>query len=305
MIELNIAGLTPWKKVMQQTVESVEKKKNGQSDIVKTKWRVFNLAFSGGIEFGTNLVIGGRPRTGKSVLGSTMLYDICEINDTNKFIIIYYNWEMTNVQQGMRFLSSKTDIAVGDLKSNYSKLRDDEFKRVVQASGATNYPIYFIELSKRTKEIKELTEKILVLHPDIKIINIFDHTRLVTKTNEKSEEEKLTSLYMTCNDIKKLGCANIILTQLNRNLDKEIMQKYRAPTDADVFGADAAMQFADNMLLLHRPDIYGVDQWLTEDGQGYMQTLDMMWGEVAKAREGSEGTMLFKTNLKFNQITQL
>jgi hypothetical protein len=106
------------------------------------------------------------------------------------------------------------------------------------------------------------------------------------------------------NTIKKMGCMNIFISQLSRKLEEYISDKgYRAPNRFDIFGADSPMQYADNMILLHRPETYKVDSWMFGDDE--IKTELKMWGEVGKARDASEGTMIFDCDLANNKITQI
>lgn len=291
--------------VVAQAIASIEKKRLKNEDILKTKWPRFNATIGGGLEFETNLVIGARPRTGKSALMIQLMNDICEVNNTENLALICYTWEMTAVQQAMRTISSKLKLSVKELKSNEQALGKYylDLLRTEMAENA-NYPIYYAG-GCTSKEIVTNTAWIKKMNPGVRLINFFDHSRLVRKTNEKSEEERLTGFYMACNEVKKMDCINIILTQLNKKLDDDCLHSkkgYRAPVEGDVFGADAAFQFADNMILLHRPELYSCDLW--DFGDRKISTENKMWGEAVKVRDGSQGVMTFDINLAHNIITQ-
>lgn len=313
-MKYDLPGSVHLSDVLKETKESIEARRNKNTKIVKSKWPVFDRSFGGGLEIGTNLIIGARPKVGKSAFSSILTNDILEMNIDPNLVILNFNWEMTNEQQGMRFFSNKIGKSVSELKSSRYKWDDPstfkyklDDKSLLELSSIIDkhkeLPIYFFDVSKNTREILTIIDKVKFLNEEANIITIFDHTRLVTKTNEKSEEEKITSLFMMGNQIKKMGCMNIFISQLNRQLDNDIISRgYRAPFSNDLFGADSALQFADNMILLHRPEIYKVDSW--EYGDDEIKTERKMWGEVVKARDASEGVMVFDVDLANNRITQ-
>lgn len=303
-MKYDLPGSVHLSDVLKGTKESIAARRNKNTKIVKSKWPVFDRSFGGGLEIGTNLIIGARPKVGKSAFSSILTNDILEMNIDPNLVILNFNWEMTNEQQGMRFFSNKIGKSVSELKSSKTQLAEKyllELSNIIEKH--KDLPIYFFDVSKNVREILNIIEKVKFINPEANVINIFDHTRLVTKTNEKSEEEKITSLFMMGNQIKKLGCMNIFISQLNRQLDNDIIARgYRAPFSNDLFGADSALQFADNMILLHRPEIYKVDSW--EYGDDEIKTERKMWGEVVKARDASEGVMVFDVDLANNRITQ-
>jgi len=303
-MKYDLPGSVHLSDVLKETKESIEARRNKNTKIVKSKWPVFDRSFGGGLEIGTNLIIGARPKVGKSAFSSILTNDILEMNTDPNLVILNFNWEMTNEQQGMRFFSNKIGKSVSELKSSKTQLAEKyllELSNIIEKH--KDLPIYFFDVSKNVREILNIIEKVKFINHEANVINIFDHTRLVTKTNEKSEEEKITSLFMMGNQIKKLGCMNIFISQLNRQLDNDIIARgYRAPFSNDLFGADSALQFADNMILLHRPEIYKVDSW--EYGDDEIKTERKMWGEVVKARDASEGVMVFDVDLANNRITQ-
>lgn len=313
-MKYDLPGSVHLSDVLKETKESIEARRHKNTKIVRSKWPVFDRSFGGGLEVETNLIIAARSGQGKSAFASILVSDILEENTNPNLVVLNFNWEMSNQQQGMRYFSNKIGKSVSELKS--SKYRWDDpstFKYKLDEKylkdidnvieGTVEVPMYFFDVSKRVREIHTIIEKIKFINPEAYIINVFDHTRLVTKTNEKSEEEKITNLFAMGNEIKKIGCLNIFISQLNRKLEEEIQQKgYRAPTRFDIFGADSPMQFADNMILLHRPETYKVDSW--EFGDDEIKTERKMWGEVVKARDASEGVMVFDVDLANNRITQ-
>ena len=113
---------------------------------------------------------------------------------------------------------------------------------------------------------------------------------------------------LLCDTLKKdpVFGINIIISQLNREVEKHTINKeYRAPVATDIFGADAVQQFADAIILLHRPDLYGLEEYNLGvlNGIPYkLETKNKIVAEVVKNREGRLGRLVFEHDLSINKI---
>lgn len=315
---VNYGGFVRADEVLLNSIETIKNRRNGRVSGVITPWKPLNRVFGGAIEFGSNFILGARPGMGKSAIATILAFEIPLLNNI-PIIILYWNWEMTNVSQGIRFFSNRTGKTVTQLKSagymeSDSSTKDyqldfETFNTLAHYSNTVKDINFFFHQQPVTAyRFEETVEAISKANPGFAIINIVDHTRYVKKLKEATEEERLTSLYMAGNRIKNsTGCINIFLSQLNRELERYIIEKsYRAPVNSDLFGADSAYQCADYMLLIHRPERYNVEEWWAgTDSNGKpvkIKTKDFMWGELVKNREGIEGTILFQHELKYNRI---
>jgi replicative DNA helicase len=191
-MKYELPGAKHLSEVLKETKESIEARRKKNTKILRSRWPVFDRSFGGGLEIGTNLIIGARSGQGKSAFASILVNDILECNDNPNLVILNFNWEMTNEAQGMRFLSNKLGKSVSDLKS--SKFRWDDpstLKYKLEESVLPridsiiakheSYPMYFFDVSKRVREIYDIIDRVKFLNPEAHIVNVFDHTRLVTR----------------------------------------------------------------------------------------------------------------------------
>lgn len=288
----------------------LEARKSGKTFGFATRWLKFNKAVNGGIGFGQNFTIGARPRVGKSAYANILAFDIFRCNPDTKTVVLNWTFEMPGYQLAIRNWSSSLNKSVNDLLNN---LEDSTFDVIKRSSDKyNNLNMYFIEVPKNVDEIQKIVEDVYrQVGNEYHIVNIFDHTRLITKTNEKTEEEKIHSLLARCNHLKKkYGLVNILLSQLNRKTvdDFNSSKKYRAPDESDIFGADAVYQYSDICLLLHRPSLFGVTKYSIDDVSGLpisVDTKNLMVGELIKNRDGKQGTFLYKANLAVNSIEEM
>ncbi len=193
---------------------------------------------------------------------------------------------------------------------------DDSFKEKIIAiiknelpEEIKNYPIYFSDSLTNIESVHAAIIKMKQAIPGIPIINIFDHSRLILGSDAaEAEEKKLFRLYSMCNTIKKMDCINIVLSQLNRKVEDYIAQtgRYRAPNEADLFGADAAGQFADTIAIMHNPSKYGTigkEFYMDSEERTKIKTANKLWMEIVKNREGTLGRVVFNVNFAASSIT--
>jgi replicative DNA helicase len=195
--------------VFSEADKILEERKNGKVFGYATRWKKFNSIINGGIGFGQNLTIGARPRVGKSAFANILAFDIFRCNPNTKTIVLNWTFEMPGYQLAIRNWSSSLNKPVNELLNN---LEDSTFDLIKKSSDKyDNLNMYFIEVPRTVDEIQRIVEDVhKQIGADYKIVNIFDHTRLITKTNEKTEEEKIHSLLARCNQLKKkYGLVNI------------------------------------------------------------------------------------------------
>ncbi len=66
---------------------------------ITTGWDVIDDLMDGGLAPGELGVVMAPAGIGKSAYSNRLIFDICNINDVSKTIILYWNWEMPNYQQ--------------------------------------------------------------------------------------------------------------------------------------------------------------------------------------------------------------
>jgi len=254
----------------------------------------------GGIFPSDQIIIAGRTGSGKSAFAQILVkYLASEYKD---IIILYWSFEMKDFQNVFRFYSNSTSTRVKDLISAYKPLSDSIYNQIIELSNEyKNYNIYFRDVPANVKDWALIVDKICSSNKDKVIINIIDHTRLISQKNEKTEEERITSLANAGIALKnKHGCINIFLSQLNRRIE----EGERKDVGKDglllsyIFGSDGIAQSADLILGIHRPEMYG----LLHYGKEKLSTENLIIVQVMKAREGEICDIAMKHDLAINQI---
>jgi replicative DNA helicase len=292
----------------------MERRQAGEAWGFKTAWSKLNEALGCGIPYDATVTIGARTGVGKSAFVNIMILDIFRLNPDDNIIGLYWNWEMPAYQQGTRIISNKINKSVQELLSskvpidNFTLSQSKEIKQMFM-----NYNIYFVDNAVNIADIESIIREIHAENKDFRIINIFDHTRLILGSGEKTEEDKIHKFYSMCTrTVKQCNCTNIVISQLSRKVEDDniIISKYRAPKTSDIFGADAAGQYSNTIMLLHRPELYGVlSQPLQRDRLGNiikeLDTRGKLFLEITKNRDGPAGTIIFEQDLKNNTIKQM
>ena len=283
-------------KAVSQSIAIVKDAMNGKRDVYPTKWPRLNKNLLGGLQGGKMYVIAGRPGVGKSAFSNQMVFDILDANQDKNVTVLYWSFEMPGYQQIMRSASKQVKKQLGDLLSVEARLKDEDFKNYANSVQKYNkYPVYFNNVPRTMEFIKQTNEQVFMNNSRGRVINIFDHSRLVRGPQEYSELQKLNEISKGCMWMQsKMGVINILLSQLNRNIEQEHRAKNQyQPLLTDLFGGDSIGQDAHVVMILNRPyDIYGITKtYCNEDPLGLLAC------HVEKNRDGLLGMIPYEAEM--------
>lgn len=285
-----------------KALDIIDKRRRGLLMGLRTCWAKLNRYVGGGIQEATQYVIAGRSGVGKSAFVNLLIKSLFDFNPKCKIVILYFNFEMPNYKQVVRKMSKELGLTVNQILSSDKSLSSDDYQKLKDLqTSLSKYDIYFVDIPVGTSRIYK---KILDFHrkfPDRHLINVFDHSRLVTDENERDEMTKIGRLSkMGMLLKKKLNCTNIIVSQLNRNIENmDRAKNLHEPMASDVFGADSLVQDADVVLIPHRPETFRIANYFGYD------TKDFIALHIIKNRDGETGFIPFKHNLAINSIEEL
>lgn len=301
---LKSLGFQPITKAVEQTYVHIREGISGNRKVFPTKWNRLNRAFLGGLQPSKLYVIGGRPGVGKSAFSNQLIFDVLDHpKNQGKLIVLYWSFEMPAYQQLLRIGSAKTGKTASTLLSVDNELDDMSFKNYVKVMDPyKKYPVYFNNNAQAVDNMAKIVLRVSSMFPDKTIINLFDHSRLFKKNKEDSELIMLTNLSHKCIELQQTcGCINIILSQLNRNIEKaERIEQQFQPMLSDLFGADSIGQDAEIVMMLNRPyDLYNITKpYLNQNPEGLLAV------HVEKNRNGELGMLPFDADLKLFTIKE-
>ena len=283
-------------KAVSQSIAIIRNAMAGKRDVYPTKWPRLNSNLLGGLQGGKMYVIAGRPGVGKSAFSNQMIFDVLDANQSKHMIILYWSFEMPGHQQIMRSASKQVNKQLGDLLSVEARLKDEEFKNYANSVQKFNkYPVYFNNIPRTMEYIKQTNEQVFMKDPKARVINVFDHSRLIKGPQEHSELQKLNEISKSCMWMQsKMGVVNILLSQLNRNIEQEHRAKNQyQPLLTDLFGGDSIGQDAHVVMILNRPfDMYSITAlYCEEDPHGLLAC------HVEKNRDGLLGMIPYEAEM--------
>ena len=311
-----------WKDIKDGYKESLvylDGRRKGLIKSIKTPWSKFNDATTDGIEWNTITVIGGRPASGKTLIAEQIVRESFALNPNEEFRVLQFQFEMLARTQAIREFSSVIGRSYKYLCSADGKLTDEDLQRCLKyAKNKVNQPINIVDTPCTVEEFKQIVNDYFERHSSIddegkkvykKTLITIDHSVLFKKAPyESSKNEMLNNLGEAMTMLKKIyPVAFIILSQLNRNIDNPERNedgKYgNYILESDIFGADALLQHADNLIGINRPakqkiKYYGPDRYIINSERDLVL-------HFLKARNGDTRMSFFKGEFEKMQISEM
>ena len=276
-------------KAVNQSLSIVRNAMHGKRSVYPTKWPRLNKNLLGGLQGGKMYVIAGRPGVGKSAFSNQLVFDLLDVNSNKDMIVLYWSFEMPGYQQVMRSASKSVNKQLGDLLSVEARLKDEEFKDYANSVQKFNkYPVFFNNIPRTMEYIKQTNEQVFMKSPNARVVNVFDHSRLIKGQNEHTELQKLNEISKGCMWMQaKMDVINILLSQEHR-----AKNQYQ-PLLTDLFGGDSIGQDAHVVMILNRPyDIYGITKtYCNEDPVGLLAC------HIEKNRDGLLGMIPYEADM--------
>ncbi len=227
-------------------------------------------------------ILAGRPGMGKTAFGLTIMHDLALNQNANVVIISY---EMTISQIVSRLLAISSEVSSEKILNQ--NLEDFEEIIVAQKTSELERANIFIDcpgtlnfkcIKEKIQELKVKTSIDLLLIDDIQRITISEEDRKYASNREQEVSKNVRDLKSLA---KELNIPILAISQLNRDSKVRIDRK---PILTDIRDSGAIENDSDVVILLHRPDYYGI----TEDENGN-SLLGVAEFEIAKNRHGSTG----------------
>jgi len=238
--------------------------------------------FTGGWQETDLVIVGGASSMGKTSLALAFALNAAKQNVPTAI----FSYEMSYQQLLMRMISSETGIdnkwmLNGTLDIDNMKIINKEIGRIEK------YPLYIDDCNRTS--LVYLLNRIRKLHTtkDVKLI-LVDYLQLVNASSKKNNREQEVSLIARSlkNLSKELGITIIALSQLNRGVS---LRTESRPTMADLRESGEIEQAADIVVLVYRPEYYGITESEGENTRGLAEII------FAKGRNIGIG----KINMKF------
>lgn len=283
----------------------------GEIKSLKTPWKKFNKAGMNGLEWGSIVTIAGMSGSGKTAILNELETGLFELNPTENFAVLSFNFEMIARRLVGRKISKKlqrttTQLYSADVDNPNTNLNEDIYKGAVDyAKSIKDLPLWYVDIPGTVQEIKNTIEHFAMgmeENIDRAILVTLDHSILVKKFGEQNQLETLYELAAMFNELKKkIKASFVIVSQLNRgieNVERIQNKNLHYPQKSDVFGADALYQYSDIFMITHRPEMLNLRAY----GPSDLEVRNVIYWHFIKLREGEPFIAKMRNNLKYNQV---
>ena len=307
-MEQNLSNIIrPMSKVAQEAITYIAGRRDHSITSLKTRWNKFNRQCMGGIEPNTVYTIAGISGSGKSSMANELTTDIVDLNPQENIIILNFSLEMVGFRQVGRTLSNKLRKTTSTLYSSEKDLDDETFRKVIAVSNQLKeYPIYFVDSPTTATQVKDIIDGFYeqyVKNTNKHFIIIYDHALLTKQVG--SIIETISELERVFIQAKKLPLTSIIqLAQMNRNIEaperiNNPLSHY--PIRSDLSSSDAIFQASDYVLVIHRPEILGIQEY----GPNHLPTSNKVYMHILKNRDAGKPCILeFENDLMYNNLIE-
>jgi replicative DNA helicase len=239
----------------------------------------------GGMNPGDVIVIGARPAMGKTSMAMQIASNLADTEQAaeGKGAVLVFSLEMGSDQLLDREMSRRTQIPLPALRG--ARLADSDWPKLSVAMTKSRdvplliddtAPLSITEIRARARRVHRRTPLRLIVIDYLQLVDAEGHNAN-DRVSNISRQTKLLA--------KELSCPVMVLSQLNRDLEK---RPNKRPTLADLRDSGAVEQDADVVLMLYRDEVYNPNS----QAQGLMELI------TAKVRQGATGTDWARTYLE-------
>lgn len=304
----NLSNLIrPMSIVAQEAINYISGRREHSIVSLKTRWGKFNKQCMGGIEPNTVYTIAGISGSGKSSFANEISTDIIDLNKGEDIIILVFSLEMVGFRQVGRTLSSKLRKTTSTLYSSETDLDDETFRKVIEVSQSLKeYPIYFVDNPTTPMEVEEIIKSFYekyVKGTNKHFIIMYDHALLTKPIGSTIETmQELERVFISA---KKYPMTSILqLAQMNRQIENpERINNFLShyPMRSDISSADALFQASDYVIVIHRPEILGIQEY----GPNHLPTQNKVYLHILKNRDAGKPCILeFENDLAYNNLIE-
>ena len=238
--------------------------------------------FNGG-QAGDFILLGARPSIGKTAVALNFAVRTA----LQKIGVGMFCLEMSTVQMQKRVAANVCDVSFYRL--NRKILTPAELQRMYGSEGGLieSMPLYFDE----SRNLFQILSKIRIMAKNgVKTI-IIDYLQIITTDGMKfgTREQELAFISRSLKALAlELQIVVIALAQLSKEIDKRPVKR---PISSDLRESNALENDADIIILLYRPEFYGVKVWdRAWDGAQELPTAGEIELIFSKYRNGSPFT---------------
>jgi len=240
------------------------------------------------------IVVAARPAMGKTAFLLSMAKNMADEGHP----VLIFSLEMSKNDLGERLLSMASEISVSKINGQQGEINQlDKLILQNQSNILAKDPLYIDDASDLT--IYEIASKARQMKREHNIECIMIDYLQLMKGNGKynNREQEVSSISRALKQLaKELDVPVIALSQLNRGVEARSGDN-KKPVLSDLRESGSIEQDADMVLLLHRPEYYGIE--FDENGDPTKGRADVI---IAKNRSGATRTLKMKFQSEFTKF---
>jgi replicative DNA helicase len=239
-----------------------------------TPWSKLNDII-GGLRPGALYIVGARPGVGKTIVGLQLAWHLSKSGPVS-----FHSLEMGKTELYNRIIAMEASVYLGNIEKG--TLRDHEWQKIASTIKAEKHELAIHDKSGQTiQQIRALANS--VKNDGHLQAVVVDYLGLIQDSQPgRKRYEMITDISIGLKNLARdLSVPVIALAQLNRGPEQ---RKNSEPDMADLRDSGGIEQDADVVILLHREQVEGDQEW--EKSQMIMN--------VAKNRHGTTNKLWLK-----------
>ena len=252
--------------------------------------------FTGGWQETDLVIVGGASSMGKTSLALAFAFNSAFYGKTPTCL---FSYEMSSQQLLSRLVSS--DSGIDNKWIMKGTLDQTELSKIHESVGRIErVPLYVDECS--SSSLKHLLNRIrqYVITKKVKLFMV-DYLQLVSNDKKgRSREQEVSEVARALKNIaKELNVTIIALSQLNRGVGQRAESR---PTIADLRESGEIEQAADVVVLVYRPEYYGITQ--DDKGNSTEGLAEIIFAKGRNIGTGVLGLRFQRELTKFHEIQE-
>jgi replicative DNA helicase len=234
-------------------------------------------------------IIAARPSVGKTAFAM----NVAERMSRDGVLCLFFSGEMSQAQLGQRMLCSMASVNHARVRQGFLAERD--FPSLTNAAGRMkDLPLVIDDTTSPTIEyIRGVARRHRRTSPDVRLAIFVDYAGLCTTADNRARATRQLELGAVSRGAKALSKEVAAPVYLLSQLNRESSKQQRRPRLTDLRESGDLEQDADNVFLLHRPEMeMEPDDEAREKFSGVAELI------IAKQRNGSVGDIVPLTFLK-------
>lgn len=298
--------------IYQTGYQYLKDRYDGKIRSLKTPWSCLNEATLDGMEWGSVMVIGARPGSGKTAIANMISRSAHSFNPDQDFMCLDFQFEMTDQSTAVRDFTSVFSKSYKELANVGNQMTEYDLKRIQDhVQKKQNSKIFQVSTPMTVERIRSTILAFLIKHKKPTLITI-DHSMLVQSApGSHNDFGKLFELGLMINELKRsspLPVIFIILTQMNRSIEDRNSSSSangdlsNYPQTSDVYGGDALLMTTDILLAVNYPAKLNLSQY---GPQKYIVHPDLIVFHFLKARNGENSMFFFHQDFRYFNLKEV